>query len=67
MTFYLYNMKITSYDNDNSCHINGSTNNKILLIRTYRFKNLVFIAFNEHASVNDTVPISYENELSSIY
>ena len=63
MTFYLCNMKITSYDNDNSCDINGSTNNKILLIRTYRFENLVFIAINEHASVNDTVPISYEIHL----
>ena len=59
MTFYLYNMKITSYDNDNSCHINGSTNNKILLIKTYRFYNLVFIAINEYASVNGTVNCTY--------
>ena len=55
MTFYLCSIKIKSYDNDNSCHINDSTDNKILLIRTCRFLNLVSIAINEYASVNGTV------------
>ena len=59
MTFYLCSIKIKSYDNDNSCNINDSTNNKILLIRTCMFLNLVSIAINEYASVNGTVNCTY--------
>jgi len=50
ITFYLCSIKIKGFDNNNSCHINDLTNSKTLLIRTYRFYNLVFIAINEYAA-----------------